>query len=408
MTGSLAELAHRFGTPLYVYDLADVRAAHAALRDVLPVGCSLYYSLKANPHPHVARQLRELECRAEVCSPGELGAAAAAGWDGLDVLYTGPGKTSDEIELAIARGVRRFSVESETDAARVADAARSATSDVRLLVRVNPGSSAAAGVSMTGASQFGVDGTTLLERGFTIPAGPAIVDGFHVFSGSNHAGVEEIVSAASVAANAVLAAADALGVDPVVVDLGGGFGHPYGRSGGRPDLACARAGLEAVLQSAFPRRTGVDVCFESGRFLVGGAGTFVVSVEDVKVSKGLRFVVADGGINHLGGMGALGRIPRAGFELTVVDAEACATTGGPAATVVGPLCSPLDVLARGRTSGHIARGDLLAVPNVGAYGLTASLLGFLGRACPVEVVVDGENVVSATRLELTRSELAAR
>ena len=113
------ELADRFGTPLYVYDLERVSASYRDLRNSLPAGFTIFYSLKANPHPDLARALREIggepSCRAEVCSAGELAAALEAGFAPGECLYTGPGKTEGELGTAIAQGVRTFSVESLTD-----------------------------------------------------------------------------------------------------------------------------------------------------------------------------------------------------------------------------------------------------------------------------------------------------
>jgi diaminopimelate decarboxylase len=407
----LVELAMRFGTPLYVYDLAAVRAAHGVLRGALPNGASLYYSLKANPNWEVAEQLRLLECRAEVCSSGELSAALHGGWEASDVLYTGPGKSRAEVEQALARGVRRFSLESEADVADVEDAARVAGVEVRSLLRLNPQEAASsAGLSMAGASPFGVDTSAILGGEFVLPpaGGPVTVDGLHVFSATNQSSGEAILAAAAAAADAVAAVADALAIDLQMVDLGGGFGHAYGKGGGGADLACMRQRLVGTLDQALPVWRSVDLCFESGRFLVAAAGTLVTRVEDVKRSKGATFAVADAGINHLGGMGALGRIPRTGFELRLLPrpgAPAAEDAAAGSTTVVGPLCTPLDVLARQSPLPHLRRGDLLAVPNVGAYGLTASLLGFLGRPCPVEVVVDENARVSASRLELARREV---
>ena len=118
------ELADRFGTPLYVYDLDRVAASYRDLRNSLPAGSTIFYSLKANPHPDIARALREARgwppCRAEVSSAGELAAALEAGFASGECLYTGPGKTESELVNAITEGVRQFSVESLTDLERAA------------------------------------------------------------------------------------------------------------------------------------------------------------------------------------------------------------------------------------------------------------------------------------------------
>ncbi|MET3984559.1 diaminopimelate decarboxylase, partial [Streptomyces sp. PvR034] len=154
-----AELALRYGSPLYVYDLTRVERAAADLRAALPERSHLYYSLKANPHPELVRTLRLAGCRPEICSTGELAAALAAGFDGADCLYGGPGKTAAELGEALAAGVRTFSVESPADLRRVGAAARAHGVTARCLLRIN-GSGAGAGVGLRmtgGASQFGHD-----------------------------------------------------------------------------------------------------------------------------------------------------------------------------------------------------------------------------------------------------------
>ncbi|MBK8035518.1 MAG: hypothetical protein IPK22_00045 [Verrucomicrobiaceae bacterium] len=133
-----------------------------------------------------------------------------------------------------------------------------------------------------------------------------------------------------------------------------------------------------------------SACFESGRYLCASSGTLLTTVLDVKKAGMKTFIVLDTGIHHLGGMSGLGRIPRAALTLINLTAK---REGEIVADVVGPLCSPLDSLARGQKMSPVEVGDVLAVPNVGAYGLTASLLGFLSHTTPEEVAYRGHEVV---------------
>lgn len=401
-----AHLAERYGTPLYVYDLDEVETGHKALREALPDDFEIFYALKANPHPDVARALREgpfPPCRAEISSTGELDAALAAGYPAADCLYTGPGKTEAEIDDALARGVRLFSAESAADARRIGAAALRADTVAECLLRVNAGpagAGAATGIRMTGRpSQFGFDAETLPELLPELLALPGVrIVGTHCFAVSNAEDeaslLRELEGAAALSAR--LAAEHHLPLG--LLDLGGGFASPYALPGRRAAYPGLRAALTDALDrhltdgSAKPR-----LACESGRYLVGSAGTLLTRVVNVKESRGRRFAVLDAGINVLGGLSGLGRLLPAD-----VQPEQGATDGSAVATLVGPLCTPGDRLATEAAVGELRPGELLAIPNTGAYGVTASLLGFLSRPAPVEVVLRGGRVVSATRLQPRR------
>jgi diaminopimelate decarboxylase len=401
------ELVAGYGSPLYVYDLDRLRAARAQLRRALPEPFTLFYSLKANPHPRIAAALREGDggCRAEVCSAGELAAALDAGFPAREILYGGPGKTAAELAAACRLGVRRFSLESLGDARRVGAVATGQGIEVDCLLRINA-ENAAAGTSirMTGApSQFGIDAEALPEVLPVLLAVPGIrVTGLHFFPLSNGRDEESIVAEflQSIATAAQISQEHGVPVD--FLDLGGGFAAPYSVPGPLPVYRKLRGELERGLDLHFPgwRDGAPRVGCESGRYLAGSCGELLTTVTNVKHSRGRRFVVLDAGINTLGGMAGLGRL----LPLAV------AVDGDPPterATLAGPLCTPGDLLGRDVAVPELAPGDVVRVPNLGAYGLTASLVTFLSRPAPAEVFLDGGEVVAATRLETRRVPLHA-
>lgn len=397
---TVEELLSRFGSPLYVYRLDEVDEALHDLRAALPTPSKLYYSVKANPHPDVIRRLAAAGCRAEISSSGELAAAHAGGVVGTECLYTGPGKTTVELAAAIAAGVTLFSCESLTDLRRVGAAATAAGVEVDCLLRVDNARDGVGGLRMTGKpSQFGIDATGVLTQRCELGAVPGTrIAGLHFFPVSNVR--DEAALIAQFRASIEMAAR--LDLPLSRVDLGGGFPAPFAEPGPRHRFRALRESLESVLDQRLPgwRDGNPEIMFESGRYLTGTCGSLACTTMELKPSAAGAFAIVDSGINHLGGMAGLGRLARPA-------ATPAGGAGGAVGTITGPLCTPADVLGRNVPLGDLAAGSTVVFPNVGAYGLTASLIGFLSRPAPAEVVCDGEGVVSASRLTLVRTVLKA-
>lgn len=385
------KLIAEFGSPLFAYDLESVTRRAADLKAALPEGSRLYYSFKANPLPAIARELRKQGVCAEITSEGELMAAQNAGFnDGI--VLGGPGKTEKVIQTALNQRVRTFSCESFTDAARISKLAWQAGVEVSLMLRVNPAQAPDARLAMSGVeSQFGFDEALLLADGAAerLRLPNVTLKGVHVYFGTQVASVEALAKNTRCALETAERVSRALRFECSVVNAGGGFPWPYASDVAMTDLSGLREALDVVWKAS-SLHGRAQLCFESGRYLCAGSGTLITTVLDVKQAGKKTFVVLDTGIHHLGGMSGLGRIPRAAITLRNLTAQ---HEGEIVADVVGPLCSPLDSLARGQKMAPVEAGDVLAVPNVGAYGLTASLLGFLSHETPAEVAYRGTEVV---------------
>ena len=401
-----ASLVARYGSPLYAYDLDEVASRAREILEILPETARLYYSLKANPLPEIGAALKQT-CAAEVSSSGELASALEAGFDRARILYTGPGKTVAAIENALRSGVEQFSCESWRDAERLARIASSFRVRPRVLLRVNPSFAPRAQMSMSrGAGQFGMSEESLMGR----PAGWAsLIDaieivGVHVYLGTQLHDVPPMESAFRVVVDTADRVADRLSLDLRIIDAGGGFPWPFARLGDGPDLADLRETL-AEICSATRGTTNTEYWFESGRYLCASSGTLLATVLDDKTgTAGRRYVVLDAGINALGGMGGLGRLLMSAVSIVPIGGE---PTGDlTAADVVGPLCTPLDLLARDVPLPPFPVDSLVAIPNVGAYGLTASLIAFLSQPAPSEVVYRAGEVTAARRIILDREWLA--
>lgn len=382
-----AELAHQLiadhGSPLFAHDLNVVAERARVLQNALPDGARLYYSFKANPLPSIARELRLAGVRAEVTSVGELVAAQKAGFS-EGIVMGGPGKSERVIQMALKNGVTSFSCESFTDAARISTLAQKEGVVVDVMLRVNPTQAPDARLAMSGVeSQFGFDEALLLapEAAEKLKLPGLNIRGVHVYFGTQVGSVAALGKNTECALDTAVRVSAAVGFECEVVNAGGGFPWPYASDAAAPDLSGLRETLDAAWKAS-PLHGSAQLCFESGRYLCAGSGTLITTVLDVKRAGAKTYVVLDTGIHQLGGMSGLGRIPRASITLKNLTTQ---REGETVVDVVGPLCSPLDSLARGQKMAPVEVGDVLAVPNVGAYGLTASLVGFLSHETPAEV-----------------------
>jgi diaminopimelate decarboxylase len=401
-------LTQRYGSPLYAYDLDVVTRRVQEIGDILPARARLFYSLKANPLPEIGAALRKT-CAAEVSSTGELAAALEAGFDCDRILYTGPGKTTDAIHAALRAGVQHFSCESWREAERLARIAGCFGVRPRVLLRVNPSLAPRADLSMSrGAGQFGIAEEELTDAPdeWNRLRDTLEVLGVHVYLGTQVHDVAALEAGFRAAVDTAHRISVRLSLALRVIDVGGGFPWPFATLADPPRLDGLQPML-AHLCSAGNGTADTEFWFESGRYLCASAGTLIATVIDDKVGAGgRRYVVLDVGINALGGMAGLGRLLTSAMTFIPISP----TPAGPAtrAEVVGPSCTPLDLLARDVLLPPLSPDGLIAIPNVGAYGLTAGLLGFLSQPVPAEAVYRGVQVSGARRLVLHRERMTCR
>lgn len=394
MNPYLKDLAQQFGTPSYVYDLNEAKQRVEELQGLLPAQTNprLMYSFKANPLPSLAREHCANGCQADLTSPGEIEAAKLAGFAVDKALYGGPGKNAHEIHDALTAGIRSFSVESWHDLSEIAAAARQAGVKVRCILRINPLDPPKAKLAMAGvASQFGFEEGSfqVADRSKLRDVEDVIsVEGTHIYWGTQMSDVDALTACFQSGVQTAENVSRCLGFDLRVLNLGGGFPWPYAKNGVR-ELSGLKASLAEVYAECGAARDA-EWWFESGRYLSASSGTLLTRVMDIKVSKERKYVIVDTGIHHLGGMAGLGRIPR--FSIDVLPLEP--RQGEMTADIVGQLCTPLDCLGRNLTLPELGVGDLVAIPNVGAYGLTGSLVGFLSRPAPMEIAFRGKDIIS--------------
>jgi diaminopimelate decarboxylase len=384
----LTQLAMRVGqTPFYAYDRRLLKARVEQLRAVLPHEISLHYAMKANPMPALVGFMAGLVDGLDVASGAELRVALDAGMDPAEISFAGPGKSAAELTQAVASGIL-LNIESTREIALLTDIAERVGRAARVAVRVNPGYELkSSGMKMGGGpKQFGIDAEQVPAALAEIGRRGLAFEGFHIFSGSQNLRAEAICDAQTKALElAARLAQDAPG--PVTtLNLGGGFGIPYFPGEQRLDLAPIGAHLAGIVAAAKSQLPGAELVVELGRYLVGEAGIYVCRVIDRKVSRGEVFLVSDGGLHHhLAASGNFGQVIRKNYPVEIgnrVGAERRES-----ASVVGPLCTPLDLLADRMDLPAAEVDDLVVVFQSGAYGLTASPQRFLSHPHAVEVLV---------------------
>jgi len=255
-------------------------------------------------------------------------------------------------------------------------------------VRVNPDFELkGSGMKMGGGpKQFGVDVEQMPELLAEIGAAGLQFEGFHLFAGSQNLKAESICEAQRKSYELALRLADLASAPVRFLNLGGGFGIPYFPGEQRLDLSPIGANLADIAGRAAREMPHAGLVIELGRYLVGEAGIYVAQVLDRKVSRGEVFLVTDGGLHHhLSASGNFGQVIRKNYPVAI--GNRMQAVGSELASVVGPLCTPLDLLAERMPLAHAQAGDLVVVFQSGAYGASASPQGFLGHPKCVEIVV---------------------
>ena len=384
----ISRIAARVGhTPFYAYDRSLLDARVAQLRAALPAAVKLHYAMKANPMPALVCHMARLVDGIDVASAGELLVALDAGADPQEVSFAGPGKTEAELHQAVAAGIL-VNVESFREVPILAAAQQALGLPARVAVRVNPDFELkSSGMKMGGGpKQFGVDAEQVPELLAAIGRAGLAFEGFHLFAGSQNLKPESIVEAQQKSFALACRLAEHAPSPVRFLNLGGGFGIPYFPGEQPLDLAPIGANLADIVEQAKTALPQAEIVIELGRYFVGEAGLYVARVLDKKVSRGLTYLVTDGGLHHhLSASGNFGQVIRKNYPATIANRMDAATTE--TVSVVGPLCTPLDLLADRMSLPAAEPGDLVAIYQSGAYGATASPQRFLGHPGVVEVLV---------------------
>ena len=384
----ITRLAERVGqTPFYAYDRELLRARVAELREALPQDIKLHFAMKANPMPAVVGFMTGLVDGIDVASAGELKIALDAGTAPREISFAGPGKRDSELRQAVAAGVL-INIESFREVDALAGIARDLGVPARVAVRVNPDFELkGSGMKMAGGpKQFGVDAEQVPELLVRIGERKLAFEGFHLFAGSQNLKAEAICEAQRKSYELACNLARHAPAPLRFLNLGGGFGIPYFPGEKHLDLAPIGANLAQLSKQAKDDFPEASLVIELGRYLVGEAGIYVTKIVDRKASRGQTFLVVDGGLNHhLAASGNFGQVIRKNYPVAIGNRMDASDTE--LVNIVGPLCTPLDILADRMTLPTAIPGDFIVIFQSGAYGASASPQNFLGHPPVSEIMV---------------------
>lgn len=372
---ALEGVAREHGTPAYAYDVGALERRWTATRQALPREVPIHYSLKANPSLGLSALLAGWGAGVEVASAGEVALALEAGFDPAAMIVSGPHKPPDLVDLLARLPGAVVSVDSLSELALLP-----ADLPCRLLLRLRCDFASGAAIPLD--QRFGIP----LDELAAADLGPHVrrrIAGFHVHGGSQLLDAEALAASLRRSLALALTAAVMTGVTPSLIDVGGGFGVPYGPDDVALDLAGVAEALRDLADEAAPATLSVEL----GRYLVADCGWYVTRVLGTQVRDGRPAVVVDGGTHHRSDLCGLG-LARCSSPPLVLGAAGA----GPATPtdVLGCLCLPDDVLAERVALPHLEPGALLAFDRAGAYGLTGAPSRFLSHPEPVEVAFRGD------------------
>jgi len=384
----LTQLSQRIGqTPFYAYDRQLITQRVNELRQQMPDDLKIHYAIKANPMPALVQHMATLVDGFDLASAKEMQIALNTPISTNNISLAGPGKRYEELKQAIAAEIT-IHVESANELESIAKIEQEIGISAHIAVRINPAFELkTSGMKMGGGPKpFGIDEEQLpivLKR---------IKDlnldflGFHIYSGSQNLKAESIIEAQQKSFDL----ADKLSEhcpNPIQkVNIGGGYGIPY-FPGEKPlDTRLVGDALDKSMSIFKRKHPQAEVIVELGRYLVGEAGIYVSKIIDKKVSRDKTYVMVNGGLHHhLAASGNFGQVIRKNYPLSIgnkINSDVHKTV-----TIVGPLCTPLDVLANNISLPESEIGDLVVLFQSGAYGYTASPHQFLSQPECIETII---------------------
>lgn len=384
----LSQLKLRAGqTPFYAYDRSVISQKIAHFKSAMPAELKLHYAIKANPMPALVGFIAYQVDGLDVASGKELNVALNSGMLAENISFAGPGKQLKELQMAIASGIT-INIESFTELERINTICQKNSIKAKVAIRVNPDFELkSSGMKMGGgAQQFGIDADLVPEMMTKIKRFELDYQGLHIFTGSQNLNPDSIMLAHQNIFELATRLQRSNNMPIRSLNIGGGLGIPY--FPGEKVLPIDEIGntLEKHLSDFNAEFGNTNISMELGRYLVGDCGIYVAEVTDLKISRETTFAIIDGGLHHhLSASGNFGQVIRKNYPVAIGNKFDQAEKES--IQIVGPLCTPLDLMANKYTLPSVEIGDLVVIYQSGAYGFSASPRDFLSHPQPVEMLV---------------------
>jgi len=375
-------------TPFYTYNRSLIQQRVQQLKSLLPKQVSLHYAIKANPFTPLVDHISSFVDGLDVASHQELITALNSNIKNENISFAGPGKSDKDLKAAICSQIL-INVESITELQHIKNISSEYKIPARIALRLNPEFELKnSGMRMSGgAKPFGIDSEKLGEI-FPLFNSPWLeFEGFHIFTGSQNLRADLLISCHEQIFKLTQDLLEQYKLKINHLNIGGGFGIPY-FPGDKPlDVEAVTTNLQQLIGQYNFAKNGVEIILELGRYLVGEAGVYVSQVIDIKESRGKKFVIVNGGLHHhLANSGNFGQAIRKNYP--VLLANKCEDKSNQEiVSVSGPLCTPLDILAKDVLLPKCEIGDYFVVLQSGAYGKTASPENFLGQPSAIELLL---------------------
>jgi len=389
---SIRDIANRVGaTPFFAYDSGVIDKQIKRLRQQIPASVKVHYAIKANPFPLLVRYMAQRVDGFDVASVAEMLLALQSGMNPSHVSIAGPAKKHGDLCNIIEAGCT-INVESSAELYRAMEAAQQVNKTPRLALRINPDFELkSSGMKMGGgAKPFGIDAELIPDVLREMDSLDIDFQGFHIFSGSQNLNAAAIIDTQSQTIDLAIRLAKYSQRKIPRINIGGGFGIPYFPGDSRLNLRPIGENLQHLADKVQSELGVCEIILELGRYLVGECGVYIVGVVEKKMSRGQTFLITDGGLHHhLAASGNFGQVIRKNYPIAIANRMHCEQKQS--CHVVGPLCTPLDILGHNVSLCEADSGDLVAVFQSGAYAYSASPHAFLAQPPAQEIflIADG-------------------